>query len=604
VSNQTSETQSGFTTLYFTGSGFSNTSGTGRVAVNVNLAGVTDANSLVTAINAGIQSAGNGNSQQSTAFKNAGITASVYSDTSGASHLQFTSSNAAFQVEAGDQMSNAFLGNIQTTGSPTPGQGQSVYTETATTNATAMLATSANAGAESVKLQITNGVSTTPITLAIGATEARGTTLTNLNTALAGTGVTASLDSGNKLQFTSGEGQSLQVQVSGDASNVLGLGTFATGTAGAASYTSITAGAAISATATDTQNFDVAIGSQVASFNGLIVGASEATALSALNTAFQSNSLTRAANLSAVDNGGDIEIVSGNNTSFRLNAYGSTTAASFGFTDGVTSGNVATLTASAMNSTGAPSLDAKGTSTSGFLGFTGMSVGNSSQTVSLAAPDATGANHTISFSLSSANAGNIDAALSYINTQLLQSNDSTLQNIVAVKDQLAGADGISFMSSLGHFSVSLGTTSVPAGLLSAGGGNVQGLYTTSGTGPTAATVQGGAVITSSQNGDGATADVSSQQNAKNAVTALTNAVSMLGVSQAAVGKGENNFNYAINLAQGQVTNEAAAESRIRDADLAAEAANLSKAQILVQAGTAALAQANSAPQAVLSLLRG
>lgn len=53
-----------------------------------------------------------------------------------------------------------------------------------------------------------------------------------------------------------------------------------------------------------------------------------------------------------------------------------------------------------------------------------------------------------------------------------------------------------------------------------------------------------------------------------------------------------------------MTNEAAAESRIRDADLAAEAANLSKAQILVQAGTAALAQANSAPQAVLSLLRG
>jgi flagellin len=81
-------------------------------------------------------------------------------------------------------------------------------------------------------------------------------------------------------------------------------------------------------------------------------------------------------------------------------------------------------------------------------------------------------------------------------------------------------------------------------------------------------------------------------------------VSALGVSQAAVGKGENNLNYAVALAQSQVTNEAAAESRIRDADLAAEAANLSKAQILVQAGTAALAQANSAPQAILSLLKG
>jgi len=81
-------------------------------------------------------------------------------------------------------------------------------------------------------------------------------------------------------------------------------------------------------------------------------------------------------------------------------------------------------------------------------------------------------------------------------------------------------------------------------------------------------------------------------------------VTNLGRAQAAVGKGENLFNFATNLAQSQVTNDAASESGIRDADLAAEAANLSKAQILVQAGTAALAQANSAPQAILSLLRG
>jgi flagellin len=85
--------------------------------------------------------------------------------------------------------------------------------------------------------------------------------------------------------------------------------------------------------------------------------------------------------------------------------------------------------------------------------------------------------------------------------------------------------------------------------------------------------------------------------------ALSNAVAALGSAQAVVGKGENDFNYAINLAQSQLTNLAAAESRIRDADLAAEAANLTKAQILMQAGTAALAQANSAPQAVLALLK-
>ena len=59
----------------------------------------------------------------------------------------------------------------------------------------------------------------------------------------------------------------------------------------------------------------------------------------------------------------------------------------------------------------------------------------------------------------------------------------------------------------------------------------------------------------------------------------------------------------MNLAQSQTTNLASAESRIRDADLASEAANLTKAQILMQAGVAALAQANAAPQQILALLK-
>ena len=86
--------------------------------------------------------------------------------------------------------------------------------------------------------------------------------------------------------------------------------------------------------------------------------------------------------------------------------------------------------------------------------------------------------------------------------------------------------------------------------------------------------------------------------------ALSDAIGVLGRAQAVVGRGQNQFTYAINLAQSQLTNVAAAESRIRDADLAAESANLTKSQILLQAGIAALAQANSAPQQVLALLRG
>ncbi len=99
-------------------------------------------------------------------------------------------------------------------------------------------------------------------------------------------------------------------------------------------------------------------------------------------------------------------------------------------------------------------------------------------------------------------------------------------------------------------------------------------------------------------------DISTSGNATSAVTALSNAVGTLGQIQGTVGRAENQLTYAVNLAQSQLTNLGTAESRIRDADLASEAANLTKAQILMQAGVAALAQANAAPQAVLSLLKG
>jgi flagellin len=92
-------------------------------------------------------------------------------------------------------------------------------------------------------------------------------------------------------------------------------------------------------------------------------------------------------------------------------------------------------------------------------------------------------------------------------------------------------------------------------------------------------------------------------NAQAALNLVTTAVTNLGLVQGTVGAGENLLNYAINLAQSQITNFSATESQIRDADVAAEAANLTKAQVLQQAGIAAMAQANSAPQAVLALLR-
>jgi len=92
--------------------------------------------------------------------------------------------------------------------------------------------------------------------------------------------------------------------------------------------------------------------------------------------------------------------------------------------------------------------------------------------------------------------------------------------------------------------------------------------------------------------------------ALNAINALDSAVQALGSVQGRVGAGENDLNYAIGLANSQITNFSSAESGLRDADVAKEAANLTKAQVLEQASVAAMAQANSAPQAVLSLLKG
>jgi len=97
--------------------------------------------------------------------------------------------------------------------------------------------------------------------------------------------------------------------------------------------------------------------------------------------------------------------------------------------------------------------------------------------------------------------------------------------------------------------------------------------------------------------------IATQANAATAVTTVANAITALGAVQGQVGTLENRLSYAINLAQSQIVNTRAAESRIRDANIAEESANLTRFNILNQAGIASLAQANQSTSAVLSLLR-
>jgi flagellin len=70
-----------------------------------------------------------------------------------------------------------------------------------------------------------------------------------------------------------------------------------------------------------------------------------------------------------------------------------------------------------------------------------------------------------------------------------------------------------------------------------------------------------------------------------------------------LGATQNRFEAVVSNLQVASENTAAARSRIMDADFASETANLSRSQILQQAGTAMVAQANQLPQGVLALLR-
>jgi flagellin len=98
-------------------------------------------------------------------------------------------------------------------------------------------------------------------------------------------------------------------------------------------------------------------------------------------------------------------------------------------------------------------------------------------------------------------------------------------------------------------------------------------------------------------------DVSTVQGAQESVIVIDQAISAIDKQRADLGAVQNRFENTIGNLQNIAENVSAARGRIQDTDFAAETANLTKNQILQQAGTAILSQANQLPQAVLSLLQ-
>ena len=110
-------------------------------------------------------------------------------------------------------------------------------------------------------------------------------------------------------------------------------------------------------------------------------------------------------------------------------------------------------------------------------------------------------------------------------------------------------------------------------------------------------------VTALGTADLTTVDLSTQPGAVDAFAVLKTAVDAVATARGDLGAGMNRLQAAVSVMQTQSQNSQAAESTIRDANMAQEISNLTKYQILAQSGIAALAQSNQNAQLVLALLR-
>jgi flagellin len=145
-----------------------------------------------------------------------------------------------------------------------------------------------------------------------------------------------------------------------------------------------------------------------------------------------------------------------------------------------------------------------------------------------------------------------------------------------------------------HGTVTLNSTSA-SGIVYGGAGLAKAGFDAAGGAVTATTTSSVSSIKSM--------NVLTADSATKALTAIDGALATVSSSRAALGAIQNRFTSVVTTLQTSSENLSASRSRIQDADFAAETANLSRAQVLQQAGTAMVAQANQLPQGVLALLR-
>ncbi len=193
-------------------------------------------------------------------------------------------------------------------------------------------------------------------------------------------------------------------------------------------------------------------------------------------------------------------------------------------------------------------------------------------------------------------AQDIDSIQEEVNERLAEIDRVTEQTQFNGRDLFAGATATSFSIQVGAkdgetISISIGGADGAGDSTAAGGWNMHGAL--------AAGTQGNLAAGDTRGVSAAGFDVLQADS----LAILDERLSTVDKERSNLGAMQNRFETALDNIQTTSTNLQAARSRIEDADYAVEVSNLTRAQILEQAGTSILAQANQSPQSVLSLLQ-
>jgi len=309
------------------------------------------------------------------------------------------------------------------------------------------------------------------------------------------------------------------------------------------------------------------------SINGTLVGDSLASSDTASFNAKSSSAIAKAAAINAISSKTGVTATA---NATEVAGAAMTAAATTGTLtiNGVTTGTIATAGTSAADDRQAV-VDAIN-KISAQTGVVAVNTNDNTKGVQLVAAD--GRNITVTQN----SAGTLTAASTGLNSALVVAQAGA--TATAAENNAGTFLGSVTLSSVSAFTIERGTTT-GAVLKDSLGLNV-GTYGAGRSGQALDTIDLGTA-------DGATA----------ALTAIDNALATVNSARADQGAIQNRFGaITANIASAS-ENLTAARSRIQDADFAAETANLSRAQVLQQAGTAMVAQANQLPQGVLSLLR-